>query len=92
MALAWRDLALPAVHLGAALAARDWLVGFLCRRDLAALPRNRAAVGEIESRLIGAEELLADPRPLAALARWPPSPAGSTRAIRRPWPAVPPSG
>lgn len=86
MARAWRDLALPAVHLGAALAARDWLVGFLCRRDLAALPRNRAAVGEIESRLIGAEELL------AALACWRSSPAGSTRAIRRPWPAVPPSG
>ncbi|KJK57535.1 acyl-CoA dehydrogenase family protein [Saccharothrix sp. ST-888] len=73
--LAWHDLALSAVHLGVARAAQDWLVRFLSQRtpaDLAepppasgrgyphaVLPRYRTALGEIESSLIAAEELVA---------------------------------
>ncbi|MFE0462590.1 acyl-CoA dehydrogenase family protein [Kitasatospora sp. NPDC058965] len=48
---AWRDLALAAVQLGAGRAARDWLVG-------APGPHGAAALGELESGLVGAEELL----------------------------------
>ena len=62
---AWHDLALAAVHLGVARAAQDWLVRFLGQRTpanltepLAALPRYRSALGEIETVLIGAEELV----------------------------------
>ncbi|WP_035793315.1 acyl-CoA dehydrogenase family protein [Kitasatospora mediocidica] len=62
---AWRDLALAAVQLGVGRAAQDWLVRFLSQRTpanlgepLGTLPRYRAAVGELESALIGAEELL----------------------------------
>ncbi|MFJ6215929.1 acyl-CoA dehydrogenase family protein [Streptomyces sp. NPDC092296] len=57
---AWRDLALSAVHLGVARAARDWLVGHLRRTGTRppAPTRREAAVGEIETGLIGAEELL----------------------------------
>jgi alkylation response protein AidB-like acyl-CoA dehydrogenase len=64
-ARAWYDLALSAVHLGTARAAQDWLIRFLRQRtpanlteSLASLPRYRAALGEIEASLIGAEELL----------------------------------
>ncbi|WP_030271778.1 acyl-CoA dehydrogenase family protein [Streptomyces sp. NRRL B-24484] len=64
-ARAWHDLALAAVHLGTAHAARDWLVRFLRLRTpanltepLATLPRHRSALGEIEAALIGAEEVL----------------------------------
>ncbi|GAA0702561.1 acyl-CoA dehydrogenase family protein [Kitasatospora atroaurantiaca] len=64
--LAWHDLALSAVYLGVARAAQDWLVRFLHQRTpanltepLATLPRYRSALGEIESSLIGAEELVA---------------------------------
>ena len=62
---AWQDLALAAVHLGVGRAASDWLVRFLGRRTpanlgdpLAALPRYRCVLGEMESALVGAEELL----------------------------------
>ena len=62
---AWHDLALAAVYLGVARSAQDWLVRFLGRRTpanltepLAALPRYRSALGEIEAVLIGAEELV----------------------------------
>ncbi|MGW4898352.1 acyl-CoA dehydrogenase family protein [Kitasatospora sp. NPDC004240] len=62
---AWRDLALSAVTLGVARAAQDWLVRFLNQRTpadltepLGTLPRYRGALGEIETRLIGAEELV----------------------------------
>lgn len=62
---AWRDLALAAVQIGVGRAARDWLVGFLSRRTpggtgepLGALPHYQAALGELESALIGAEELV----------------------------------
>ncbi|WP_055585099.1 acyl-CoA dehydrogenase family protein [Peterkaempfera griseoplana] len=58
LAAAWRNLALPAVQLGAARAARDWLVGFLHRRDTSRAPAPRAALGEIEIRLACAEDLL----------------------------------
>ncbi|MGK4584515.1 acyl-CoA dehydrogenase family protein [Kitasatospora sp. HPMI-4] len=63
---AWQDLALCAVHLGVARASQDWLVRFLGQRTpanltepLAGLPRYRSALGEIESSLIAAEELVA---------------------------------
>ncbi|MDH6136472.1 alkylation response protein AidB-like acyl-CoA dehydrogenase [Kitasatospora sp. MAA4] len=65
LSAAWRDLALAAVQLGVGRAAQDWLVRFLSQRTpanlgepLGTLPRYRAAVGELESALIGAEELL----------------------------------
>ncbi|MFD9127669.1 acyl-CoA dehydrogenase family protein, partial [Kitasatospora sp. NPDC059571] len=64
-ARAWHDLALAAVQLGTARAAQDWLIRFLQQRTpanltepLAALPRYRAGLGEIEASLTGAEELL----------------------------------
>ncbi|MBB4921779.1 acyl-CoA dehydrogenase family protein [Kitasatospora kifunensis] len=63
---AWRDLALAAVQLGVGRAARDWLVRFLNQRTpanlaepLGTLPRYQVALGEVESALIGAEELVA---------------------------------
>ncbi|MDH6109072.1 alkylation response protein AidB-like acyl-CoA dehydrogenase [Kitasatospora sp. MAP12-15] len=57
---AWRDLALAAVQLGVGRAARDWLVRFLQLGGGAPGTRScrQAAVGELESALIGAEELL----------------------------------
>ncbi|MER8186791.1 acyl-CoA dehydrogenase family protein [Kitasatospora sp. NPDC094015] len=62
---AWQDLALAAVQLGVARAAQEWLARFLQQRTpanlgepLAALPRYRAALGETELALIGAEELV----------------------------------
>jgi alkylation response protein AidB-like acyl-CoA dehydrogenase len=94
---AWRDLALAAVQLGVGRAARDWLVGFLSRRGpagpdapaepLGALPRYRAALGELESALIGAEELLLglagriDAGDRAALERSGPAHLFATRAV-----------
>ncbi|MFI9275445.1 acyl-CoA dehydrogenase family protein [Kitasatospora sp. NPDC052896] len=60
---AWRELAPAAVQLGVGRAARDWLVRFLARRRPAGAEHPgegyRAALGEVESALIGAEELLA---------------------------------
>ncbi|MGA5702880.1 acyl-CoA dehydrogenase family protein [Peterkaempfera bronchialis] len=86
VAAAWNDLALPALYLGVARAARDWLVGFLHRRTpanlgapLASLPRFQTAVGEIEARLIGAEEVL------TSLARR--VDEGDSEAVRRSGPA-----
>ncbi|MEU6238884.1 acyl-CoA dehydrogenase family protein [Kitasatospora sp. NPDC047058] len=63
---AWHDLALAAVVLGAARSAQDWLVRFLHRHSTPADPagplggrsRHHHALGEIEARLIGAEELV----------------------------------
>jgi alkylation response protein AidB-like acyl-CoA dehydrogenase len=62
--MAWNNLAITAIYLGVAAAARDWLVGFLAERTptslgapLASLPRFQAAVGDIESALIAAGEL-----------------------------------
>ncbi|MFE9428179.1 acyl-CoA dehydrogenase family protein [Kitasatospora sp. NPDC006697] len=62
---AWRDLALAAVQLGIGRAARDWLVRFLNQRTpanlgepLGTLPSYQAALGELETALIGAEETL----------------------------------
>jgi alkylation response protein AidB-like acyl-CoA dehydrogenase len=64
--LAWNALGLTALYLGVASAARDWLAGFLAERTpaalgrpLATLPRFQAAVGEIESALAAAEDLVA---------------------------------
>ena len=62
---AWNALGLTALYLGVAEAARDWLIQFLHERTpsalgapLATLPRFQAAVGEIESSLLGTAELL----------------------------------
>ncbi|MHA6758866.1 acyl-CoA dehydrogenase family protein [Streptacidiphilus sp. PAMC 29251] len=52
----WLDLALPAVYLGVALAARDWLVATL--RQGAADGQLHAALGSIEVDLVTAGELL----------------------------------
>ncbi|SCL26988.1 Acyl-CoA dehydrogenase [Micromonospora pallida] len=61
----WGNAAIPAVYLGVAEAARDWLVRFLHERTpanlgrpLASLPRFESALGEIQVRLIEAAELL----------------------------------
>jgi alkylation response protein AidB-like acyl-CoA dehydrogenase len=58
-------LLLPALYLGVARAALDWLVGFLHTRipsslgaPLATLPRFHTAVGEIQARILTAEELI----------------------------------
>jgi alkylation response protein AidB-like acyl-CoA dehydrogenase len=58
--------AIPAIYLGVAEAARDWLVGFLRERvpanlghPLVELPRFQAALGEMGLRLTAARELLA---------------------------------
>ncbi|GAA2613092.1 acyl-CoA dehydrogenase family protein [Streptomyces axinellae] len=62
---AWNALGLTALYLGVASAARDWLTRFLHERvptalgaPLATLPRFQAAVGEIETRLTGAQVLV----------------------------------
>ena len=62
----WFALSTPAIYLGVARAALDWLVGFLRARvptalgaPLATLPRFRAAVGEIDAELAAAEDLVA---------------------------------
>ncbi|WP_329459239.1 acyl-CoA dehydrogenase family protein [Streptomyces sp. NBC_01497] len=62
---AWNALGLPALYLGVARAALDWLTGFLHERvptalgaPLATLPRFRTAVGEIEASLLGADTLV----------------------------------
>jgi alkylation response protein AidB-like acyl-CoA dehydrogenase len=56
--LAWNNLVLSSIYHGVALAARDWLVGYLNERTptslgapLATLPRFQQAVGEIEALL-----------------------------------------
>jgi alkylation response protein AidB-like acyl-CoA dehydrogenase len=61
----WFGLTLPAIYLGVARAALDWLGGFLRARvptalgaPLATLPRFRTAVGEIDAELSAAEDLL----------------------------------
>jgi alkylation response protein AidB-like acyl-CoA dehydrogenase len=61
----WFALTLPAIYLGVARAALDWLGGFLRARvptalgaPLATLPRFRTAVGEIDAELSAAEDLL----------------------------------
>jgi alkylation response protein AidB-like acyl-CoA dehydrogenase len=58
-------LALPALYLGVARNALDWLTGFLRERvpsglgkPLATLPRFQAGVGEIAARITGAQEVL----------------------------------
>jgi alkylation response protein AidB-like acyl-CoA dehydrogenase len=62
----WSALVIPAIYLGVARAALDWLVGFLHARvpsalgaPLATLPRFRGAVGEIAAELTAAEDLVA---------------------------------
>ena len=56
--LAWNNLVLSSIYHGVALAARDWLIGYLNERTptslgapLATLPRFQQAVGEIEALL-----------------------------------------
>jgi alkylation response protein AidB-like acyl-CoA dehydrogenase len=63
--LAWNSLGLTSLYLGAAAAARDWLVTFLTERSpaslgrpLATLPPFQAAVGEIDASLGTAGALL----------------------------------
>jgi len=62
---AWNALGLSALYLGVATAARDWLIQFLSERTpaalgapLATLPRFQQAVGEIESALGSASDLV----------------------------------
>jgi alkylation response protein AidB-like acyl-CoA dehydrogenase len=62
---AWNSLALSALYLGVADAAREWLVSFLVERTpaslgapLATLPRFQAAVGEIDASLGTSWELV----------------------------------
>lgn len=61
---AWLDLALPAIHLGVARAARDWLLTALRGGHAAGSPNGsssgqlHAALGRIEVDLAAAEELL----------------------------------
>ncbi len=65
MIAAWGGLAISAIYLGVAEAARDWLIGFLHERvpsnlgrPLASLPRFQAAVGEIDVTLTTARVLV----------------------------------
>jgi alkylation response protein AidB-like acyl-CoA dehydrogenase len=58
-------LALPALYLGVARNALDWLTGFLRERvpsglgkPLSTLPRFQTGVGEIAARITGAQEIL----------------------------------
>jgi alkylation response protein AidB-like acyl-CoA dehydrogenase len=62
---AWNSLGLSSLYLGVASAARDWLIKFLSERSpaslgapLATLPRFQQAVGEIESALGSAADLV----------------------------------
>jgi alkylation response protein AidB-like acyl-CoA dehydrogenase len=62
---AWNSLGLSGLYLGVASAARDWLIRFLSERTpaslgapLATLPRFQQAVGEIESALGSAADLV----------------------------------
>ena len=64
---AWSAAMLCAVYNGIAVAARDWLVGYLHERvpsnlgaALATLPRFQTALGEIEALLFTNERLLID--------------------------------
>jgi alkylation response protein AidB-like acyl-CoA dehydrogenase len=63
--MAWNSLGLSSLYLGVASAARDWLLKFLSERSpaslgapLATLPRFQTAVGEIESALGSAADLV----------------------------------
>jgi alkylation response protein AidB-like acyl-CoA dehydrogenase/predicted cupin superfamily sugar epimerase len=63
--MSWNALGLSALYLGVASAARDWLITFLSERTpaalgapLATLPRFQQAVGEIESALNSAADLV----------------------------------
>ena len=63
--MAWNSLGLSSLYLGVASAARDWLLKFLSERTpaslgapLATLPRFQQAVGEIESALGSAADLV----------------------------------
>jgi alkylation response protein AidB-like acyl-CoA dehydrogenase len=84
--MAWNSLGLSSLYLGVASAARDWLIEFLSERTpaslvapLATLPRFQQAVGEIESALGSAADLVdavarrVDDGDETAVARAPPS-------------------
>ncbi len=65
--MGWNALLIAATYHGVALAARDWLVGYLHRRvpsglgrSLATLPRFQEAVGGIEARVRTSTRLLID--------------------------------
>jgi alkylation response protein AidB-like acyl-CoA dehydrogenase len=62
----WNALVIPAIYLGVAAAARDWLTRFLTERTpsslgrpLATLPRFQEALGEIEAVLTAADDRVA---------------------------------
>ena len=91
--MAWNSLGLSSLYLGVASAARDWLLKFLSERSpaslgapLATLPRFQTAVGEIESALGSAADLVdalarrVDDGDQAALARAPAVKLVATRA------------
>jgi alkylation response protein AidB-like acyl-CoA dehydrogenase len=61
----WNNLVLAALYHGIALAARDWLVGYLHERvpsnlgaSLATLPRFQSSVGEMEALLMSSDRLI----------------------------------
>jgi len=63
--MAWIVLGLTAIYLGVAVAARDWLAVLLTDRTptalgrpLATLPRFQNALGEIETALAAADDLV----------------------------------
>jgi alkylation response protein AidB-like acyl-CoA dehydrogenase len=62
---AWNALVLAALYHGVAIAARDWLAGYLNERvpanlgaSLATLPRFQTAVGEIDALLFTSQRLI----------------------------------
>ena len=63
----WSNLSISALYTGVAMAARDWVIGFLRDRvpanlgaPLATLPRMQEAVGGIEALLLTNRRLIAD--------------------------------
>jgi alkylation response protein AidB-like acyl-CoA dehydrogenase len=61
----WNELVLSALYHGVAIAARDWLTGYLNERvpsnlgaPLATLPRFQTAVGEIQALLYASDRLI----------------------------------
>lgn len=61
----WNNLVLSALYHGIAVAARDWLAGYLHERvpanlgaSLATLPRMQAAMGEIQALLYASDHLI----------------------------------
>lgn len=63
---AWSTLSIASIYTGVAVAAREWLIGFLRERiptnlgaPLATLPRMQEAVGRIDAKLLANRRLIA---------------------------------